>query len=55
MTMEVVRNRMSEIDVLYSKLDAIELRYGANMLSYIDYMIQKTKLEEQINKLFNIA
>lgn len=55
MTMEVVRDRMSEIDVLYSKLDAVELKYAANMLSYIDYMIEKTKLEEQINKLFNIA
>lgn len=55
MTMEVVKDRMSKIDVLYSKLDAVELRYGANLLSYIDYMIEKTKLEEQINKLFNIA
>ena len=55
MTMEVVKDRMSKIDVLYSKLDAVELRYGANLLSYMDYMIEKTKLEEQINKLFNIA
>lgn len=55
MTMETVRDRMSEMDVLYSKLDAVELRYGANLLSYMDYMIEKTKLEEQINKLFNIA
>jgi len=55
MTMEAVRDRISEIDVLYSKLDAIELRYGANMISYMDYMIEKTKLEEKLNKLFNIA
>jgi hypothetical protein len=52
MTIEVVRIRISEIDVLYSKLDAVELRYAANLLSYIDYMIEKTKLEEKINRLF---
>jgi hypothetical protein len=55
MTMEVVRNRMSEIDVLYSKLDAIELRHRANKLSHIEYVTEKTKLEQQLNKLFNIA
>lgn len=52
MTIDKVRDRMSKIDVLYSKLDAVELRYGANLLSYIDYMIEKTKLEEQIDRLF---
>lgn len=55
MTIDKVRDRISKIDVLYSKLDAVELRYRANLLSYMDYMIEKTKLEEQINKLFNIA
>lgn len=55
MTMELVRNRMSEIDVLYSKLDAIELRYRANKLSHVEYVTEKTKLEQQLNKLFNIA
>lgn len=53
--METVRDRMSELDVLYSKLDAIELRYAANLLSHAQYLIEKTKLEKQINKLFNIA
>lgn len=52
MTIDKVRDRMSKIDVLYSKLDAVELRYAANILSYIDYMIEKTKLEEQIDRLF---
>jgi hypothetical protein len=55
MTMEAVRDRISEIDVLYSKLDAIELRYSINLLSHEQYVIEKTKLEQQINELFNIA
>jgi hypothetical protein len=55
MTMEVIRNRMSEIDILYSKLDAVQLRYSINLLSHEQYVIEKTKLEQQINKLFNIA
>jgi hypothetical protein len=55
MTMEAVRDRISEIDVLYSKLDAIQLRYSINLLSHEQYVIEKTKLEQQINKLFNIA
>ena len=53
--MEAVRDRMSEIDVLYSKLDAVQLRYSINLLSHEQYVIEKTKLEQQINKLFNIA
>lgn len=52
MTIDKVRDRISEMDVLYSKLDAVELRYSAKLLSYIDYMIEKTKLEEQIDRLF---
>jgi hypothetical protein len=55
MTMEALRDRMSEIDVLYSKLDAVQLRYSINLLSHEQYVIEKTKLEQQINKLFNIA
>ena len=55
MTIEAVRDRMSEMDVLYSKLDAVELRYSINLLSHEQYVMEKTKLEEQINKLFNIA
>ncbi len=55
MTIETVRDRMSEMDVLYSKLDAIKLRYSINLLSHEQYVIEKTKLEEKLNKLFNIA
>lgn len=53
--MEAFRDRISEMDVLYSKLDAVELRYSAKLLSHEQYVIEKTKLEEQINQLFNIA
>lgn len=55
MTIEAVRDRISEMDVLYSKLDAVELRYSIKLLSHEQYVMEKTKLEEQINKLFNIA
>ncbi len=55
MTIEAVRNRMSEMDVLYSKLDSVELRYSIKLLSHKQYVVEKTKLEEKLNELFNIA
>ncbi len=55
MTIDKVRDRMSKMDVLYSKLDAVELRYSIKLLSHEQYVMEKTKLEEQINQLFNIA
>jgi hypothetical protein len=54
MTIELVRFKISELDQLYSKLDTIDYEYAANNISYIDYMIEKTKTEEQLNKIFNL-
>lgn len=54
MTIDAVRERMSQIDVLYDKLDKLDSLYTSKKITYVDYMTQQTILKSKIHKLFEI-
>jgi len=53
MELELVRAKMSEIDILYSEIDELKENYKLNRISYLEYITKEKKLEEKIMKLFN--
>lgn len=54
MTMDAVRERMSQIDVLYNKLEHLDLLYSLKNITHVDYITKQAILKSKIHKLFEI-
>lgn len=49
----LLKNRISELDVLYEKINVLKAKYEDKIINKTDYLIQKEILELEIFKLFN--
>ena len=54
MELDTVRIKMSEVDTLCSKIDALKLKYEMRLISDFEYLSKKLELDKKVEKLFAI-